>query len=258
MLPGIIPFVAGAAAVGGGAPVGTAFGTITNLGTGSDPGPSGSRAVINVTANVGDLVVVIYATANSGASGAAISISVSDTSTEAGAANVYTQRLQVNYSPGGVANDGITLTFFTSVLTRAITADNINASFSPSSAQGNAVAAIGFRPSAGKTASYVGAAPSGVTGNSANPQITTNTILNGETVVCAMATEGNATTTGDSDTNDGTWSSLYGVTSSGTTDAGQVRTQHKFLTADSTQIWNPTLSAAQDHALGYIVIKASL
>lgn len=230
--------------------------TVTNLNTATDPGPISSRGITNVTASVGDLLIIVCQTSNSGSSGAAVTVTVADNSAASGAANTYTQRTQVNKT-GGVVDDGTTLTMFTCIVTRPLSANTITCSFSPLCNQGVAVGGYRFAPGSGEAALYVEAG-SGATGNSTTPSITSGTIVTNDTIVAALATEGDAVCTGDSDTTRGNWSTQYGATSGGGGGVleGQFESQWKTVTSDGTQTYNPTLASAQDWAVNYIVVRA--
>ncbi len=223
--------------------------TLSNLRTQTSTGPASSLAAATVTASVGDLLVVAVAAANSGSSGAAVTATCADS-----AGNTYTKRIETN-NTAGVADDGITLFVFTTVLTVALSSGTVTVSFSPDCAQGCAMLVKRYRPASGEIASFVGVG-AGATGSSATPSITATSVNNGDMIVGAIAEEAATTITDDTDTSNGSWSAKYEASVGSGATAAHVLIQDKAVSATAGQTFNPTTSAAHDFAINYLIIRS--
>lgn len=91
----------------------------------------------------------------------------------------------------------------------------------------------------------------------ASPTVTTASLTNGDMVIGMVCNEyGTAQTpTGDSDTSNGSWSTMQ-TAEVGTTAAGQtIITQRKVVTATATQTYNPTLGTSSDCIAAWISLR---
>lgn len=207
--------------------------------------------VITVTASVGDLLVVEVAANNAGTNGAAATTVITDA-----VGNTYTQRAQINRDPGA-ANEGATLTLFTGVITNAITGQNLTCTFTNGQPTRAVLGGYKFVPGAGETASYISTDTTGTSGSGTASSIVTTSITSGDTVVGAIALESDAAITGDSDTSNGSWSTIYGNTT-GSGNAGmQLRSQYKTVSATATQTYNNSWTGANDYASTYVVVRSA-
>lgn len=227
--------------------------TWTSLGTFSDPGPSGSVILSNVSAPIGAFLWVAIAIANSGSSGVAVSTTSSDNAT--GGSNTWVQATKINRTPGSVANDGVTMAIFYSILVRALVSKTITVALSPSSGQGVTIVGEKAEPDAGEVPSFIGAG-AGASGASNAPSITTGSLAVDDVVIGVLGIFSNATVTGDADTTNGSWSSQIGVTNLGA-NFRQVRAQRKTVTGAGTQTYNPTIGSSQQYAMNYITMNFS-
>ena len=89
--------------------------TITDHASANSTSSGATLSLTGVTAAVGDWLILACAADNSGASGvSSTSASITDA-----AGNTWTSRSQVNYTPGGAADDGTTLRIWTCAVTSA-------------------------------------------------------------------------------------------------------------------------------------------
>ena len=210
-----------------------------------------STATLVVTSAVsfaaGDMVVVCIASDNAGSAGAVSISSVTDSKS-----HTYTQRAVQNRDPGA-ANAGATSAIYTAFVTSAMTtSDTITVNFSPNTTYKSAVV---WKASVASTEFPKYLSNGGSTGNTANPSLASSSISSGDGVIYALAVESNATLTGDSDTSNGSWATLYTDIGTGGTAATSMRvgSQYKVVTGTATQTWNTTITAA-DWAITYIVL----
>lgn len=197
--------------------------------------------------SVGDMLVVCVAADNQGGGGASSISSVTDSKS-----HTYTSRASQNNDPGAAAA-GATVAIFTAPITTAMTtSDTVTVNFSPNT---TAKAAVVWEVVAGATEFPKYLSNGGTTGNTANPSLASTSISSGDAVIYALAAESNATLTGDSDTTNGNWSTLYTSLANTGTSATSMRvgSQNKVTSATGTQTWNTTLTAA-DWGISYIVI----
>lgn len=225
------------------------------LPTNSTTSSAASLALTSVSAPVGSVLYVAVSANNSGTNGAACTTTCADDSAESGTANTWTQQTQVNNDPGA-ADAGITLTIFTSILTRALVADTITVSFSPNTTCVTITGEKGILDSGTASVVTVGA---GATGTGTTPSITSGSITSGDIIIGAVAAETNGSITADADTSDGTWSTQISVTADTGTAGTSTRlvTQRKKVTATATQTYNPTIGVSRDWATNYIVVRGA-
>lgn len=178
---------------------------------------------------------LIVAYDNSGASGADPYSSITDS-----VGNTWTPRRNQRISPGNAANDGQCLRAFTSDMSVAklTTSDTITVSFGGTTTVARSWALHEILPGANGQVAYVTGAEE--TATTATPTITTSSITSGDLVIGAVGREGNEAPTGDSDTSNGSWSSVLGGRVGTTTAGSQCVTQRKVVTGTGTQTYNPT------------------
>lgn len=218
-----------------------------NRGVNSNGTAATSVAIVpgtNFTANSFAVLAVAYD--NSGGGGSDPFVSIADN-----AGNTWTSRAAALNDPAA-ANAGSTLRIFTSSIGTLTTGNTITITFS-NNTTAKAWSLTEF------TSSVSGGVPTFLTsavgiGSNTAPTITSSSITSGDVIFGAMANEGNATVTADSDTLNGTWSTQQ-TTSVGTGTGGmEVASQYKITTGTGAQTYNLTLSATGDWSIGWISI----
>jgi len=222
--------------------------TISELGK-NNSATSTATLVVTLTqgASVGDMIVVCVAADNQGSAGAISIASVTDSKS-----HTYTSRVSRNNDPG-TASSGASVAIFTAPVTTAMTtSDTVTINFSPNT---TSKAAVLWEIAAGATEFPKYLSNGGSTGSGTNPSLQSTSIGSGDAVIYALAAESNATLTGDSDTTNGNWSTLYtDVGNTGTSlTSMRVGSQYKVTTGTATQTWNTTLTTS-DWAISYIVV----
>ena len=222
--------------------------TISELGK-NNSATSTATLVVTLTqgASIGDMIVVCVAADNQGSAGAISIASVTDSKS-----HTYTSRVSRNNDPG-TASSGASVAIFTAPVTTAMTtSDTVTINFSPNT---TSKAAVLWEIAAGATEFPKYLSNGGSTGSGTNPSLVSTSIGSGDAVIYALAAESNATLTGDSDTTNGNWSTLYtDVGNTGTSlTSMRVGSQYKVTTGTATQTWNTTLTTS-DWAISYIVV----
>lgn len=210
-----------------------------------------STATLVVTSTVsfaaGDMVVVCIAADNAGTQGASSISSVTDSKS-----HTYTQRAIQNQDPAA-ASAGATVAIYTAFVTSAMTtSDTFTVNFSPNTQYKSAVV---WKATAASTEFPKFLSNGGTVGSTANPSLASTSIGSGDAVIYALAVENNATLTGDSDTTNGSWSTLYTDIGTGGTAVTSMRvgSQFKVVNATGVQTYNTTITAS-DWALAYVVL----
>lgn len=225
--------------------------TISSVGsgTGTTAGPTLATGA-TVTASVGDWLVVFVSCKNQGTSGAASISSVVDSD----GSNTYTQRAIINYDPGA-AGDGTTLGIFTCAVTSALASDTVTVNFSPDTGI-RAVNVYRVQPS-GAPISFVAVDSTGLTGNATTYAANTVSVTSGHVIFGAASIETDDTITGDSDTTNGSWSTVSTILSDGGADAKaqSIVTQYKVVSSTGNQSWAATTGVARDYATSYVILK---
>lgn len=191
---------------------------------------------------------------NSGSNG---STKVAPSSLTDSAGNTWTQQLTAIYDPGA-AGAGSELSIYTAPITSAISAGaTVVVTWDGSvSLAAKAAVVYEFAPDSGKTIAYVTSA-AGTTGNSATPTVTTGSLNSGDIVVGVLSPEEQDTSVADSDSTNGSWSTMQsGGSGTSTTVDQSISSQYKITTGAGTQTYNPTLSVA-DLVIGYAVVRQS-
>ena len=211
--------------------------TISNVTTATRTTAGSSLAFSSVSANPGDWLVVMVAADNSGTSGVS-PMTAGGISVSSGAVS-WASRILANRT-AGAANDGASLGVWTGAVLSTLSSVTVTVTFSPNVTRA-AGAIYKVVPAAGNHVAYdtVGTATSGSATSLAH---TTQSVTSGYTVICSCAIEHTAVPTGDSDTTNGTWSTIYGVaSSSGTASSSMsIGNQWKTVSATATQTWNLT------------------
>lgn len=230
--------------------------TISQAGTANSI-TSDASLTIAVTAAVGTWLIVAVAADNAGTNGASSVTTCTDA-----VSNTYTEKISVLKDPGAAAV-GTTLVVWVCEVENALSSTNITIGFSPNTAAKTAIV-WKLTPDSGYSISYE-TAGTGATGSSTGPNITTGAITSGDTVFCFSAHEYGtyntvpATVTGDSDTSNGSWSSVYRDTALGAGYAGQIiASQYKTTTGTSSQVWGITVEYSSDWAVNWLSFTSEL
>jgi hypothetical protein len=205
---------------------------------------------------VGDTLVAIISSDNSGTNGAAPTLSVSDTG-----GNSWSVR-NVSLRDPGLVNEGVcTWTADCLVTTALVSGNTITATFNP------AVVAksMSIREFAGGAQTTVAAdrlaGQNGTNGSSAAPTASLNpAVLTDYLMIGAVGVEcGTADTfTQDTDTTNGTWVSYTRVGAGLTTSGNTVAGAYKIVTANGGQTYNPTLGTIRDWAEKMTAYRAGI
>ena len=225
--------------------------TITAIGSASDTA-NGTSLVITTTAAVpaGAMILVFAACANTGTAGASVLTGVVDSDS-----NTYTERSIVNYTPGGAAGDGATLGIYTAVpASELASGDTITINHSTS----NTRSAVAYKavPGAGETVEFGSVDGAGSTGNTNSYSAPTVSVTSGHTIFGAASIETDDTITGDTDTDNGSWTGAQTALADAGPDttAQTIYAEHKTATGTGNQSWACTTTTARDSARNYIII----
>ncbi len=236
--------------------------TITVVNTGSTNGNGTSTTndttltITGVTASVGDVILLQIAACNTGTSGAAAIISsIADNASSS--QNDYWLIGYDNYT-GGTASDAATIFLYECVVETALSSNTITITFSANNPQ-KAARAYRIQPGAGETPQLVGTVTFGTGAKGARPTHTlpTTYVQNGDTIFCMAAIETDDTITGDSDTTNGSWSTVQTTLADGGVDTSALSctTQYKTVNADGAQNWAPTTASGRDSICGAAIYR---
>lgn len=224
--------------------------SVSLAGSNSGTTSSGNITLGGVNAAVGDLIVVAVAAANSGTSGASSIASCSD-----GGTNTFSKRGEINQTPGSASGDGATFAWFTAPVTGALSGATIQVNFSPNVAQ-KAITVYVVSATGGTIDTPT--AGGGQTGASSTPSVTKGSVTSGYAFFGGVAAETDDGYTADSDTTNGSWSTLQDVQADGGGDASamQLATQYKIVTSTGGQTYNPTITggASRDWAANWLEV----
>lgn len=227
--------------------------TITNHATASSNSSGATLDVTNITAAVGDFLLLACTADNAGASGAS---STSSSITDA-AGNTWSHRAQTNRTPGSASNDGTTQNIWTCKVTVALVAATITISFSPNTTV--KVAAVWkIAPDAGESIEYVSVG-TGTTGNATTIAATAVSVAQGDTIFGWASQENTNNQSGaDSDTTNGSWSSVQSVNISGGSAATSqsMGSQYKTVTATGNQTYDFTVGNSRDWAANTLIVRS--
>ena len=226
--------------------------TVSQSGTNNSTSASASIDVTNVTASVGDVLLVWVAADNDGTSGVNSISSVTDSQ-----GNTYNSRVNTTQT-AGAANDGATIRCFEAVVTSALSLGTVTINFSPNTTR-KSVAVWRLQPSANRTVMFIGAG-AGVTGTTAAELTETATgVPINDVIFGCLAVETDDGLTGDADTTNGSWTSIVVVLADGGPDASAMTLglQRKAVTATGDQTWNPTVFGGvdRDFAMNYVIYR---
>jgi hypothetical protein len=225
--------------------------TITAHATANSIVSGATLSVTGITAAVGDFLILECMADNAGAAGvSSTSAAITDAT-----GNTWTRQSETTVSPGGVANDGGTLSIWTCLVTVALVAASIDINFSPNTTSKVALLQK-IAPAAGEVPYFLsaGAGATGVlTGTWAAPTVS---VPQGSTIFGAVGNESGNAQTADSDTTDGSWSADHNaLATTGTNGTSQaIGAQWKTVTATGNQTYNRTSGAAREWAANYIII----
>lgn len=225
--------------------------TITDAGNGTSTSSGASVSTgSTVTAAIGDWLVAIVAADNAGTNGDPSLSSVSDSQ-----GNTWTQRALINNDPGA-ANAGATLGIFTAPVTNALSSDTVTANFSPNTTC-KAIQVYRVQPGSGEAVQFVAADATGTTGNNTTHSAGTVSVTNGDTIFGAAAIEARDAITGDSDTTNGSWSSILSrLADTGATATSMTcSSQYKTVSSTGNQSWACTTGANRDSARSYLILR---
>src|SRR5215207_1883183 len=190
---------------------------------------------------VGDLIVVF------GGRDEQASDPQTDTCSDT-AGNTYTKYQALAPGAVGTNQDGSSGVIFFSVLTAAWTvgAGGTTVTWTQPSVLNRCIAIRHF--TAGGTIRAVAGNPFTATGTTSGTNATATNVGPGRLVVACASQESNTTPTADTDTTNGSWSTVYGANTTGggaTANAG-VASQYKITTAAGNQTFNPGLAATDN------------
>jgi len=207
-----------------------------------------------VTAAVGDMLVVVAASANAGLNGAASQTGVVDSD----GVNVYTQRAIINYDPGA-ASAGATLGIYTCNVTAALSLDTITVNHSGNTPE-KAVQVYKVAPGASEVVSFIAADTTGITGNATAHAAALVSVTIGDIIFGGAAIETDDAVTGDTDTDSGSWSAVVTRLADNGADAATMSSasQYKTVTATANQTWTCTTASGRDSARTYIIVRSAV
>lgn len=235
--------------------------TFTGIGTANaSSGASPMAMTTTATLNVGDWCVVMFAYDNSGTSGADPQTGTF-TVTPASGSFAGTGSIQSGTNDPGNASAGLVVRCNAYQVTSTIASGStINLSWT-----GTIVARAALL---GKVNASVGTlgfvSNSGLTGTNqvgtATPTFTTPSVSSGQLVVCWVGCEWGANLTGDADTTNGSWGTMYTVANAPASATGMsAGLQAKVVTATATQTFNPTNGGnSTDWILGALIFSETI
>lgn len=200
----------------------------------------------NFAAN--SFAVLALAYDNSGGGGADPYSSITDN-----AGNTWTPRANGLNDPGA-ASAGSTLRIFTSPVATLNTSNTITVTFGSTTTAKSWTLTEFTSDISTQTPAFLSAGTS-TTGSTTTPSSNSTITQNGSVIFGAVANEGNATITADSDTTNGTWSTQQTVNNGTGTGGMQIASQYKIVNATGGQTYNVTLSAAGDWVVCVILIN---
>jgi hypothetical protein len=222
----------------------------SNIGTGGNNTAATTIAIVpNSNFTSGSLAVLALAYDNSGGGGSDPYSSITDN-----AGNTWTSRLN-NLNDPGAASAGSTLRIFTSRINTLTTSNTITVTFG-SSTTAKSWTLTQFTSDITNSFADFSSIGNTFTGSSTTPTTTQILVTSGQAVFGAMANEGNATVTADSDVSFGTWSTQQTIANGTGTSGMQVASQFKIVNSSGLMDpYNLTLSATGDWVMGVILIS---
>lgn len=192
----------------------------------------------------GDLILVAIHADNAGTSGVAAISSVTDST----GANTYSSVVSRNQT-SGAANDGLTVAIYSTVLASdwaSATTVTVNWSPNVTAKTIRVVVVTGSDSTAYSTGTNSG---SGATYDSN----VTASLASGDLIFAAVGNESNTNPVADSDTTNGSWTTLASASGGGGGDATKMssRDHYKVVTGAGTQQCNGSTGASTDWAVAY-------
>lgn len=225
--------------------------TISQAGNGVVTSSAASVATGNtITAAAGDWLVAFVAASNDGNVGASAIGTLSDSSSNPG----WTNRATINYDPGA-AGAGATLRVATCAVTVALSSGSVSCSMSPNITEG-AIQVYKVVPGAAQVVTFRACDTTGSTGNATSYTAAQVSVTSGDTIFGAAAIETDDAITGDTDTTNGSWSTIWTVLADAGADAStmSVASQYKTATGTGNQNWACSSTTGRDSARTYLVI----
>lgn len=224
--------------------------TPANTHNSTSAGTTWTSLQLGVTFAVGDILVIILAADNAGASGSATNVAALSNATGFGSISEQQNAVFDN----GAASAGSEIAIITAECTSArASTDTVQINFTNSV---TSKAAVFWKVSTDVAAERAVILSSGVnTGSTTGtPTVTSGTIPVGGAVIGGIANETNAAVTADGDATNGSWSSQQTATGNTGTllTSMRVASQYKIQTTTaSTQTYNPTMTSC-DTIAGWI------
>lgn len=225
--------------------------TVSNVTTATSTTSNTTLEITGVSADVGDMLVVMIASDNSETSGTSPISSISDD-----AGNTWTQRVNRSRTSGNTVDDGVAIRSYTSAITSALSSGTITVTFSTSTRSKVALVKK-VVAGAGEIVGYD--TNGGANGNSSTPSTTSSSVPNGYTIMGFVGAETAASVTGDLDTTNGSWSTQQTNAASTGTNSTSIRmsSQQKTVTATGDQTYNPLLGSSTDWSCGWMRFYAA-
>lgn len=223
--------------------------TVSNVTTASSITLDATLNITGVSADVGDMLVVMIASDNSATSGTSPISSISDSS-----GNTWNQRVNRNQTTGNTVDDGVSIRSYTSAITSALSSGDITILFNTdTSSKAALVKKVSADP--GEAIVYIG--NGGGDGYSGTPSVST-TVNEGQTIIAFIGIETRSAVTADSDTTNGSWSTQQSTRADqgGSLRSIRIASQYKTVTATGTQEYNPT-STSTDWSAGWMKFSFS-
>jgi hypothetical protein len=209
--------------------------------------------ITDVSAAVGDWLVVAIGADNAEGSGGPSIASVTD------GVNTYELRAITNYDPAA-ASAGATVAFYTANVTSALTNSAVTVNFSPATQNKTAHIYKVVESDPNRILRAVAGA-AGSSGSASTMSVTTGSVTSGNTVFAATAAETDDGLTGDSDTTNGSWSSaIYGIGQGANDNASlALLSQYKIVNATGTQTFNTSVvgGSGRDFATNFLIIEST-
>lgn len=227
--------------------------TISKIGSNNSITSDTSLSVTTTAAAaVGDWLVVFISSSNAkygGSTSPVSSIADSD------GVNTYTQRSSVVYDPSG-ASAGAALDIYTAELTDALSIGaTVDITFSVDTSQKAAIVFL-VKPGGGETVEFDSVDASGSADSTTTHSAPTVSVTSGYTIFGAASIESDDVVTGDSDTDQGSWSAAqYELADAGSDAVSmEIVVQYKTVSGTANQSWACTTSNARDSARNYIIL----
>lgn len=203
--------------------------------------------VTGLTAEVGDILLLIAAADNTGVAGVASMEATLDDASD----TVWTNRSLENRTAGDAADDGTTLSIWTGAVPTELDEDELNITFDPVTPAKIAACYV-IKAAPGRTPTF-GAVGAGVTGAGTTQAAGAATVAGDMLLVGVTAVQAITPPVGDTDTTEGNWSEAQSFEVGPAEDTGQAMTvQFKPTRNSASQNFNTTVAVARQYATNYI------